>query len=757
MTTCPEEYICPITKEIMNDPVMGPDGHTYELLAIEEWLRDHGVSPMTRVPMSVDQLVKNHALRNLIERYLTDTTGSPGRAVPTSTAQTQSPAEPPKTEPIKVSIETTITSKRNSSEKDLACITIVPPVTGNRIETVVVAMLDVSGSMGTEASLPKDTTEESQGFSRLDLVKHSMKTIKELLNEKDYLAIITFSDRAEMCMNLTKMDAQGKRDADGSIERLLPDASTNIWDALRLGIETARKPICRDKNVVLLLLTDGEPNINPPRGLAPTLKNTIEGLKEEAERFSIHAFGFGYKLDSVLLNEISSIGRGTYAYIPDCTMVGTVFINFMASTLSTVIPNAVLDVEGVEILKAYGNVSIQKKANGAVIPLGSIQYGQSRTILLEINNSYQPDLTVKLDCIFKGEMEIDPSQPLFKSTRDQKTVDSYAVGILTEALVSIAKQKYSTAFNGKIRGVMQEIEALPSSPFIDALLKDIDSSSENEGQITKAVSSQDWYTRWGRDHLLSFSKSHLLQRCANFKDSSLQEFGGPLFKTIQEEANKIFCSLPPPKPSCDGTSQPVRGHNSPSNQPVSHQRKRAVPAASSMSMYLSIHSGCFDGKGLVTMADGQKKHVQDLRRGDQISSSNGMVAVVQALVETVIPKDQGIEVVEVDGVLLTPWHPVFSNSRNAWVFPVEIGTPVRMQLGSIYNLVLDSSHIVKINNLDVITLGHGKSEGILSHPYFGTAKVIDDLKSHPGWSTGHLVIIDPKTERDAQGLVCKFF
>ena len=752
--TCPEEYICPITKEIMRDPVMGPDGHSYELQAIEEWLRDHGISPMTRDPMSADQLVKNHALRNLIERYILDTTGSP--VSPAVAASTSSPPPPPpQTEPIQVSIETAITTKRSSSDKNLARITVVPPMAGNRIETVVIAMLDVSGSMGTEASLPKDTTGESQGFSRLDLVKHSMKTIKELLNENDYLAIITFSDRAEISMHLTKMDVRGKQTANESIDRLLPDASTNIWDALRLGIETARKPICRDKNVVLLLLTDGEPNINPPRGLAPTLKNTMDGLKTEAERFSIHAFGFGYKLDSILLNEISSIGRGTYAYIPDCTMVGTVFINFMASTLSTVIPNAMLDVEGIDVQKAIGNIRIQKRENGAIVPLGSIQYGQSRTVLLEFGTSDPSGLTLKLDCIFKGEIKVDESLPSITSTRDQKTVDSYAVGILTEALVDIAKQKYSAAFNGKIRAVMQELEYLPSSPFIDALLKDIDSSNENEGQIMKAVSSQDWYSRWGKDHLLSFSKSHMLQRCANFKDASLQEFGGPLFKTIQDEANKIFCSLPPPKPSCDGSTAPVRGHNTPAHQP-NRQRQQAAPA-SSMAMYLDIHGGCFDGNGLVTMADGQAKRVQDIRRGDLISTSDGMVAVVQALVETVIPKDQGIEVVEVNGVFLTPWHPVFSSSAKTWVFPVDIATPVKMQLGSIYNLVLDSSHVVKINNLEVITLGHGKSEGVLAHPYFGTMKVIDDLKKHQGWSTGHLVIVDPKTERDANGLVCKFF
>ena len=740
--------MCPITKEIMRDPVMGPDGHSYELQAIEEWLRDHGISPMTREAMTADQLVKNHALRNLIERYLSDTTGSPVGTV--VTVPPQRPPQQIKADPIQVTIESAVTTKRSSSDKSLARITVLPPETGSRIETVVIAMLDVSGSMGTEASLPNDTTGESQGFSRLDLVKHSMRTIKELLNEKDHLAIITFSDRAEVKMQLARMNARGKQAADESIESLLPDASTNIWDALRLGIETARKPICRDKNVVLLLLTDGEPNINPPRGIAPTLKNTVDGLKADAQRFSIHTFGFGYKLDSILLNEISSIGRGTYAYIPDCSMVGTVFINFMASTLATVIPNAILDVEGIEVQKAFGNAIIQKKENGAIIPLGSIQYGQNRTVLLEIGKSDGSDLRLKLDCVFKGEIELEPLPTSFTSTRDQRTVESYAAGILTQSLVEIAKQKYSATFGGKIRAVMQEIEALPSSPFIEALIKDMDSSIESEGQIMKAVSSLDWYTRWGKDHLLSFSKSHLLQRCANFKDTSLQEFGGPLFKTIQEEGNKIFCSLPPPKPSCDGSTP----QNRPANQP--RQRTQAPPP-SSMSMYLDIHGGCFDGNGLVTLANGQTKRVQDLCRGDQICSVNGTAAVVQALVETVIPKGQSIDVVEVDGVLLTPWHPVYSNSTKTWVFPAEIAPTVKKQLGSIYNLVLDSSHVVKINNLDVITLGHGRSDGVLAHPYFGTAKVTDDLKKHPGWSTGHLVIVDPKTERDANGLVCKFF
>lgn len=32
---------------------------------------------------------------------------------------------------------------------------------------------------------------------------------------------------------------------------------------------------------------------------------------------SISTFGFGYNLDSVLLNELAIEGRGSYAFIPD--------------------------------------------------------------------------------------------------------------------------------------------------------------------------------------------------------------------------------------------------------------------------------------------------------------------------------------------------------------------------------------------------------------------------------------------------------
>ena len=35
----PDDMICPISFEVMKDPVMAQDGHTYERVCIEEWFQ----------------------------------------------------------------------------------------------------------------------------------------------------------------------------------------------------------------------------------------------------------------------------------------------------------------------------------------------------------------------------------------------------------------------------------------------------------------------------------------------------------------------------------------------------------------------------------------------------------------------------------------------------------------------------------------------------------------------------------------------
>ena len=67
----PSGFVCPISDDIMRDPVMCADGHTYDRPNIEQWFAGgHDTSPNTGARLPHLNLVPNHALRNSIEEFL---------------------------------------------------------------------------------------------------------------------------------------------------------------------------------------------------------------------------------------------------------------------------------------------------------------------------------------------------------------------------------------------------------------------------------------------------------------------------------------------------------------------------------------------------------------------------------------------------------------------------------------------------------------------------------------------------------------
>lgn len=65
-STCSQSFLCSITCEIMQQPVVAADGHTYERAAIERWLTRRDISPLTGEVLASKQLTPNHALRSII-------------------------------------------------------------------------------------------------------------------------------------------------------------------------------------------------------------------------------------------------------------------------------------------------------------------------------------------------------------------------------------------------------------------------------------------------------------------------------------------------------------------------------------------------------------------------------------------------------------------------------------------------------------------------------------------------------------------
>lgn len=69
-TQRPPSHYCPISQDVMVDPVIAPDGHSYERAMLERWLQVNRTSPLTQQPVPVGAtLVRNHALRKAIEEH----------------------------------------------------------------------------------------------------------------------------------------------------------------------------------------------------------------------------------------------------------------------------------------------------------------------------------------------------------------------------------------------------------------------------------------------------------------------------------------------------------------------------------------------------------------------------------------------------------------------------------------------------------------------------------------------------------------
>jgi hypothetical protein len=70
ISNVPKSFLCPISCDIMKDPVSLSDGHSYERSYIASWLVKSNLSPMTNTPLQNKILTPNHSLRCTIDEYM---------------------------------------------------------------------------------------------------------------------------------------------------------------------------------------------------------------------------------------------------------------------------------------------------------------------------------------------------------------------------------------------------------------------------------------------------------------------------------------------------------------------------------------------------------------------------------------------------------------------------------------------------------------------------------------------------------------
>jgi Hint-domain/U-box domain/VWA / Hh protein intein-like/von Willebrand factor type A domain len=691
-SSIPNEFYCPITFGLMQDPVIAADGHTYEREAIEQWLVNHSTSPKTNLPLTSTNLIPNIALRNTIRDMLAK---QPLHfQTPKLVGKFENKTLVAKAYPADAAIHLTIKAEEPETRQPI----------------VLLAIVDTSGSMAE--STDDEKSAEAYGFSRLDLVKHTVRTMAAVLGDDDMLSIITYSTNAQIVLRPTRMNKEGKARVEAALEYVKPDSQTNIYEGLRHAMEIANTDELAGRNIVGLLLTDGFPNINPPRGILYELQNRIV-MKNP---WTLHTFGFGYKLDSKLLADLALWGNGLFGFIPDATMVGTVFINFLASVLSSAARNPELMRDGKPI---YLHNSL-------------LQGGQTYETVISYSGQ---------EICLNGKvvpLEAEPIGCTFALAHRE----------LIETLENVIAIESSNRTGATIESLktLSAKFAASSDPRILAFSRDL-TGLDPEGQLGLAVSPAH-FGKWGEHYLRSYLRAQKLQMCLNFKDPGVQIYGGPLFKEMQAIAEKAFGDLPPPTPSVAAVQNSYYGGLGP---PTSIRS-----TTQTMSIFHNSGGGCFHGENRVLMADGSRKAIKDINPDDQVWTPEGTANVVCLV--TIGSKRPAQTMVQINGLCITPWHPIRLKAGGPWVFPADYYLFGERLIQTVYNFVLNKGHVVDVEGYECITLAHGFEEPVAKHVYFGTSAVLNDLAKQPGYFQGRPVYQNLVAKKDpATGLIVGWY
>lgn len=738
MSNNTDMFLCPITGCIMSDPVIGTDGYTYERSAITTWLNTKRISPMTKLPMSIHDLTPNRALKDAIEEFK-----AKNGTLPVSNPTVNTINFVPAVKKVKLNTNVIYYNDQHNKSKTKLHVKVTPDIATNRQPTAFIFVLDVSGSMGQAASL-KNAGEQGN-LSVLDLVKHSVKTVINVLKNTDMVSIITFSNYAKSVMKLTVMTDANKTKTIKLIDDINVDGQTNIWDGLRLAIEEISQIKDMDINTNIVLLTDGEPNLNPPRGIVDTLSDTLASTQFTLP-YTISTFGFGNSLDSQLLNSISYCGSGTYGYIPDSSMVGTIFVSWIANALSTYIQSSKVRVT----FDNPNQTPIEQN-------IGSLLFDQSRDLIFDVPTN----CNAKIEYLINGQVittkDISIDQSLTLNYNGFSHVVRYEI---IETVNNVLENNSQPQTVEELFNIIKSLDTIDmpvdEKIKINSYLYDYYPTSELKkknkgGQINEALQSN-YYHTWGAHYLRSLMNAYSYQQCNNFKDPGVQLFGGNLFKTIRDNADEIFCKMPAPVPKTNVYNACTFGGFTATSAYATRCMTQPVAASAyvpvSMSSYHNASSICFDGESLVHVPGGQVK-VKMLTKGMDVWSVNKFnVPIITKVLCVVKTKttDNEANMCQLNGMYITPYHPVKIYEK--WVFPQSITNVYSTNLDYIYNIVLESGHVLNINGIKVSTMGHDfEDNDVIKHPYFGSNKVIEDLKTNPGWDYGLIIFNNLQVER----------
>ena len=746
----PPDFYCPITGELMVDPVTDQAGHTYEKTSILKWLRVKNVSPLTQTPLYEQDLTNNIAMKRSIDS-IRDKLQSYQLKIESKIMDT-------KLAPYKEKLDEVTIDQYYHNGK--LVVSINTPEVQKRPPIDVVLCIDVSYSMFEEATLKGNKNEKiSHGISVLSLTISAAKTILYSLEDEDNISIVTFSSHAVTVVKNQACTAENKSLISSELDALKPVSNTNMWAGMIASLDSLKETSPPEKNKGIILLTDGIPNVEPPRGHEAMLEKYF---RDENFRCMISTYGFGYNLDSNLLSNISNISGGDgYSFIPDASILGSVFINGISNLLTTSLYNPKLRIDLSHGAKfTDGNSSLE-------ITIDSLKYGKSKSFVFDIDVSSAGTLLQR----GRGRMRTE-NKPFTNATlilphkeivSTQNTCNVAMIQrqlIRMDAITTINKCIEMKKFNNDdfkkvINGFYSKINSHHSQTndtYVHNILLDFSGQVKEALNMTSDGEREDWFSRWGIHYLRSLRGAYMNEMCNNFKDKGIFNFKTPMFDRICDNISTVFEAIPPPKPDIVkspvvGTSMRMKG------------RASAPTPLRNMSAYNNAGGGCCIGTSGVLMANKTIREIQDIKKGDRIFTcdpnnyNETPISEVECLVFTEsYGEEELLSTISnaATSLTLTPYHPVINSTTDQWTFPINLGSSQVRRCRGVYTIVVKNRYPIIVQGFTYATLGHDITGEVIGHPFFGSERVINDLKKIDTYDEGfiHLNKEDYKRENE---------
>ncbi len=195
----------------------------------------------------------------------------------------------------------------------------------------VIFVIDVSGSMSGE---------------KIEQAKKGLKFFIEHLNPRDRFTIIAFSTDLNVFKGrLEKATGSAKNKAKKFVEKLEALGGTNIYDALRKAFEISAR---EGGKSYIIFLTDGQPTVGQTDE-----KSITELVRQSLKEEKVFVFGVGYDVNTVLLDEIASIGCGAVEYVEPNSNLELVLTSFFTKIKYPALEKIKLEFKGIDVSKLH--------------------------------------------------------------------------------------------------------------------------------------------------------------------------------------------------------------------------------------------------------------------------------------------------------------------------------------------------------------------------------------------------------------------